>query len=110
MRVLLAASLLLLSSMTMSGDGCSIEEVRLYEKTVGGGGPDDVRITTVHCADFLIRNTSDGSRFDPTVHASFSDGSSAKEKVKTSRIQPGETHPGDLCFGGARVRQLSCSW
>lgn len=107
-HVLLGVSLLLLSRTTASRDECSLEDVHFYEKTESRGDP--VQIYTRHCADFTVRNTSDGSRFDPTVEATFTDGTSAKEKLRTPRLDPSQTHPGDLCFGGVRIRKMTCSW
>ncbi len=102
------AAVIMLGVESGASSDCSVEDVHFYEKTESSGDP--VVVYTRYCTYFTIRNTSDGSRFDPRVEASFADGTRDAVKVKTPRMEPGAGYGADLCFGTVRIRELSCSW
>jgi hypothetical protein len=110
LRVGLAVGALWLPCGLGASDDCTLEDIRYYERTFETGECGAVDVATIYCAGFLIRNTSGGGRFDAMIEATLTDGSSSRVQVKTPRLQSGETHPGDLCFGSVRIRQLACSW
>lgn len=107
LRTLAIAGMIVLRSSAESTE-CAVEDVHYYDKTESGGDPAEVY--TLRCADFMIRNRAEGSRFDPTLRVLFVGGTTESVKLQTPRIDTGGTHAIDRCFGKIRVRQLTCTW
>ena len=115
--IVLALLLLLVPISIFAGD-CEVVGFSVYEDLrssgghVSGSGHVNIDIYKTECAEFTIKNTAAGGRFDVKLYAETVNGRIITRTVRTSMIQPNETYSGSVCFGRIKgnIVNMACSW
>lgn len=112
MKIIFLILVMLSFAANVFADECEVTKVSLYQETKGGGSRETefVSVKTFYCASYTIVNNASGGRFDLTMTATLGNGTVKTQKVKTPRIDAGGTYSDVICFEGAPIEALKCSW